>query len=259
LARLHEAATKALPRGHCEASLRSCNRAYNMAMKRLLTLAAFVVFVALVSASAQRGGMRGSGGGHGVAVGHPSGGRSFSGMRGGPGAGPSFRGNGFGGGRFRTGGFHRCFGCRRGFGFPWHAGYGYGGYYSPYWWWDSSSSYNYDEEREQELQVANQMNALSIEEQNVREREDWLREREEQDSYARRPVREEEHSAPSPATVLVFHDQHQQEVRNYAIAGGTLWVLNDHIAAKKIQLSELDLAATTKANDERGVEFQIPQ
>lgn len=103
------------------------------------------------------------------------------------------------------------------------------------------------------------MNALSIQEQNLREREDWLREREEQDSYARRlPVREEEHSAPSPATVLVFRDQHQQEVRNYAIAGGTLWVFSEQ-AAKKVPLSELDLAATTKANNERGVEFQVPK
>lgn len=229
-------------------------------MKRLLALAAFVVFVALVLASAQRGGMRGSGGGHGVAMGHPSGGHAFSGRPGGRGVAPSFRGNGFGGARVHNGGFHRCFGCRRGFGFPWYSGYGYGyGAYYPFLWSDSSS-YNYDEEREQEIEVANQMNALSIQEQNLRERDDWLREREEQDSYARRlPVREEEHSAPLPATVLVFRDQHQQEVRNYAIAGGTLWVLNDHIAAKKIPLSELDLAATTQANDERGVEFQIPQ
>ena len=59
--------------------------------------------------------------------------------------------------------------------------------------------------------------------------------------------------------MLVFHDQHQQEVRNYAIAGGTLWVLNDHVAAKKIPLSELDLAATAKVNDERDVEFEVPR
>ena len=229
-------------------------------MKRLLTLAAFVVFVALVSASAQRGGMRASGGGHGVAVGHPSGGHSFSGMHAGQGARVSFRGNGFGGVRIRTRGFHHCFGCRRGFGFgyPGYGNWGWG-YYDPFLWGDSSS-YNNDEERDQEVQVANQMNALNIQEQNLREREDWLREREEQDSYARRqPVREEEHAAPSPATVLVFRDQRRQEVTNYAISGGTLWVLSDHIAAKKIPINELDLAATTKANDERGVEFQVPK
>ena len=234
-------------------------------MRRLLIFAAFLLSVSLVPVSAQRGGGGRGGGGRGVAAGHPSGGHSFGGAHSGFGTpgrfgGNGFRGNGFGGVRIRTSGFHHCFGCRRGFGFG-YAGYGnWGwGYYDPFLWGDSSS-YNNDEEREQEIQVANQMNALNIQKQNLREREDWLREREEQDSYARRqPVREEEHAAPSPATVLVFRDQRRQEVTNYAISGGTLWVLNDHIAAKKIPINELDLAATTKANDERGVEFQVPK
>jgi hypothetical protein len=230
-------------------------------MRRLLTIAAFVVFVALASASAQRGGMRPSGGGHGVAVGHPSGGHAFSGMRAGGmraglGVRPSFRRDGFRGERvrIRTRPFHNCFGCFGRFASPW-----WGSYY-PFGWWDSSSSYDYDQEREQETAVANQMNALSVQEQNLREREDWLRQREEQDSYARRsPAREDERAAPSPATVLVFRDQHRQEITNYVIAAGTLWVLSDHVVAKKVPLAELDLAATTKANDERGVEFQVPR
>jgi hypothetical protein len=235
-------------------------------MRRLLTIAAFVVFLALVPASAQRGGMRSSGGGRGVAVGRPSGGHAFGGMRSGgvrPGMGVrssfsrgGFRGDGFGRVRIRirTRPFHHCFGCFFSFGSPW---WGWG---NSFGWWDSSSSYNYDQGREQETALANQMNALSIQEQNLREREDRLRERDAQDSYARRPqAREEEHAASSPATVLVFRDQHQQEIRNYAIADGTLWVLSDHVVAKKVPLAELDLAATTKANDERGVEFQVPR
>ncbi len=68
-----------------------------------------------------------------------------------------------------------------------------------------------------------------------------------------RPKAEEE-----PATALVFRDQHVEEVRNYAIAGGTLWVLNEQ-AAKKIPLADLDLVATAKVNDERGVDFQVPK
>jgi hypothetical protein len=64
---------------------------------------------------------------------------------------------------------------------------------------------------------------------------------------------------PGPATALVFRDQHVEEVRNYAIAGGTLWVLNDHQTGKKIPLAQLDLAATAKMNDDRGVDFQVPQ
>jgi hypothetical protein len=68
-----------------------------------------------------------------------------------------------------------------------------------------------------------------------------------------RPKEEQE-----PATALVFRDQHVEEVRNYAIAGGTLWVLNEQ-AAKKIPLAQLDLPATIKVNDDRGVDFQVPK
>jgi len=61
-----------------------------------------------------------------------------------------------------------------------------------------------------------------------------------------------------PETALVFQDRHVEEVRNYAISGGTLWVLNDQ-AAKKIPLAKLDLPATVKMNDDRGVDFEIPK
>jgi hypothetical protein len=232
-------------------------------MHRALTIAAFVILVSLVSASAQRGGMRASGGGRGVAVGHASGGHAFGGMHAAPHITPhgmgthpsaSFRRNGFGGGRIRGRGFHHCFGCRRSFGNPWFAGFGYAGYYDPYWWWDSSSSYNYDEDQERELALANEMNSVNLEEQRLREQEDRDR-----DLYARRSQpREEERSAVVPATALVFRDQHVEEVRNYAIAGGTLWVLNES-SAKKIPLAQLDLAATVKMNDDRGVDFQVPR
>ncbi len=69
-----------------------------------------------------------------------------------------------------------------------------------------------------------------------------------------RPKADEE-----PATALVFRDKHVEEVRNYAIAGGTLWVLNDHQTGKKIPLADLDLGATAKMNDDRGLEFQVPK
>jgi hypothetical protein len=61
-----------------------------------------------------------------------------------------------------------------------------------------------------------------------------------------------------PATALVFRDQHVMEVRNYAISGGTLWVLGEQ-QAKKIPLAQLDLDATAKMNDDRGVDFQLPK
>jgi hypothetical protein len=61
-----------------------------------------------------------------------------------------------------------------------------------------------------------------------------------------------------PETALVFRDKHVEEVRNYAISGGTLWVFNQNIA-KKIALTQLDLDATAKMNDDRGVDFQVPE
>jgi hypothetical protein len=60
-----------------------------------------------------------------------------------------------------------------------------------------------------------------------------------------------------PETALVFRDKHVEQVRNYAISGGTLWVLNES-AAKKIPLTQLDIDATVKMNDDRGVDFQVP-
>lgn len=60
-----------------------------------------------------------------------------------------------------------------------------------------------------------------------------------------------------PETALVFRDKHVEQVRNYAISGGTLWVLTDQ-AAKRIPLTQLDIDATVKMNDDRGVDFQVP-
>ncbi len=60
-----------------------------------------------------------------------------------------------------------------------------------------------------------------------------------------------------PVTVLVFKDGHKAEVQNYAIVGDTLFEFSDN-RTHKIQLADLDLTATQKANDDRGVDFQLP-
>ncbi len=59
-------------------------------------------------------------------------------------------------------------------------------------------------------------------------------------------------------TQLVFRDKHTEDVQNYAIVGQTFWVL-DPQRARSIPLSELDIPATKKANDDRGVDFQLPE
>ncbi len=198
---------------------------------------------------------------HGGFSGH-SGGQALGGAHSGSGfaARPSARGafhpplssRGFshsGGLRLRTYGLRsNCYvyGCRGGYGYPY-----LGGGVDPYWWSDSGSSY--DPGQQYETGLANEMNAQSLEEQRMRQQGD-------QDLYAKSappPPHEEEVTEPAPATVLVFRDEHKQEIHNYAIVGQTLWNFNPQ-HTQKIPLSDLDLPATTKENDERGVDFHVP-
>lgn len=75
-----------------------------------------------------------------------------------------------------------------------------------------------------------------------------------------------EASAPQPApepleivsTMLIYRDGHKREVRNYAIVGETLYEIGG-LTAHKIPLAELDLEATRRENDERGVQFSMPE
>jgi len=63
---------------------------------------------------------------------------------------------------------------------------------------------------------------------------------------------------PLPATVLIFKDGRSVEVGNYAIQGATLFDLTPG-HRRKIAINDLDLEATRRQNDERGVSFQLPQ
>jgi hypothetical protein len=63
---------------------------------------------------------------------------------------------------------------------------------------------------------------------------------------------------PQVPTVLVFKDGRNVEVGNYAIVGTTLFDLTPG-HPRRIALADLDLDATRKQNDDRGVVFQIPQ
>jgi hypothetical protein len=64
-------------------------------------------------------------------------------------------------------------------------------------------------------------------------------------------------ASDQPQTVLVFKDGHQVEVANYAIVGTTLFDLTSG-HRQKIALADLDLTATAKQNDDRGIDFQLP-
>jgi hypothetical protein len=67
---------------------------------------------------------------------------------------------------------------------------------------------------------------------------------------------EQPETAPLEPTVLIFRDGRQQEVTNYAIMGQTVYVFDKR--TQKIALADLDVAATVKANDDRGIDFKVP-
>lgn len=61
---------------------------------------------------------------------------------------------------------------------------------------------------------------------------------------------------PGDPTVLVFRNGHHEQVNSYAIMGDSLYVFDE--GRKKIALADIDIPATIKVNDNRGVEFRMP-
>jgi hypothetical protein len=144
------------------------------------------------------------------------------------------------------------FRSRLGYGYSW---YGYGGY--PIYGWDSGDYTGNDAavaQLQAELADQQNLNAQLAEELRRQQADRIAAESSALPRPAARPVAER----PIPATILVFRDGRRQEVRNYAIAGNTLLDLETN-HTRKIQLSELDIPASIRANDERGVEFSVPQ
>ena len=65
-----------------------------------------------------------------------------------------------------------------------------------------------------------------------------------------------------PPAVLVFRDGRREEVSDYTIMNGTMYSKADYWTSgswtKKIQIADLDVPATVKINQERGVKFVLP-
>jgi hypothetical protein len=233
-------------------------------MRRWLSIATFSLILLALPVWAQRRGGSGGGGAHfasrgGSAV-HSSGMHSSGVLSSGGRSSGSFRGGSFSrrsGVRIRTG--NPYYNYRGFYGRGYSSYYPYAGYYpyGYYGWYDNSLAYNTDNEDQDSYAGASYPapypendSGLQRDVQALNGKIDRLQ----ADVEARnRPKTDLE-----PATALVFRDQHIEEVRNYAIAGETLWILNDK-AAKKIPLAQLDLAATVKMNDDRGVDFQVPR
>lgn len=239
-------------------------------MRRLPIFAASLLLAASIPLCAQHGGGHGgSGGSHG---GFSGGGHaSFGGSHGSAGgfAGHSAGRPGISGSHFVAGSRSfagnrsrgvriRSYGLRNGRDYGYGYGYPYYGYYAgidPYWWWDT---YSGDQDDAQQREEAAEMNAQNLEEQQALRQQD-------QDAYARpmprpRPAPAQagqQQAANEPATVLVYRDEHQREIQNYAIVDGLLWSFTPQ-RTEKIPLAVLDIPATIKANEDRGVEFHLP-
>lgn len=223
-------------------------------MRRWLPIAAFSLILMTLPLWAQRGGGGSHGGGaHFASRGGSSVHSSFSGAVGGRNFG---RTSGI---HIRTGNpshNHRGFDGRRHYPFY----YPYAGYYPYgfYGWYDDPLAYDDSGEDDQDAYASYQApsyptpysenSGLQRNVQSLNGKVDRLQ----------AEVQARNQPEAEPETALVFRDQHVEEVRNYAISGGALWVLNAQ-ASKKIPLVNLDIEATVKMNEDRGVDFQVPE
>jgi len=138
---------------------------------------------------------------------------------------------------------------------PLYSWYGYG--YSSWDYDDAEYDARFGNNNNYDYQTASEINRLSKEVEQLREERD----------YAQAPAQPVPAPAPQPMTqakaqedlpvVVVFLDKHIREVKNYAVANEMLVVLDGN-KRTKFPLVDIDLAATMKLNDERGVDFQIP-
>lgn len=252
-------------------------------MRRLIITILAAFLVALPGQAQMRGGFHSGGfrggsfhggfGGRGVVVGHAPFGGSVH-ISGGVVFGHNprvgiFFGPRFFGPRFHNRVFFGTFFPRHHFGFwPfWSGGFGYYGYPGVYPYYPYSYPYPYPDTYDAYYSSAydnrglqNDVANLRAEVRSLQDQQDQLlaeraRERAQQSAAAPPPSAAE---VPHPPTILVFRDGKRMEVQNYAIIGQSLWVLSEQ-RSRKIPLSDLDLDATVRLNEQRGIEFPVPE
>jgi hypothetical protein len=71
-----------------------------------------------------------------------------------------------------------------------------------------------------------------------------------------------EPAAKLPSAVIVFRDGHREEVERYMIQGDVFYTGANYWTTgswtRKIQMADLDIPATLKANEDRGTKFNLP-
>jgi hypothetical protein len=141
---------------------------------------------------------------------------------------------------------------------PW-GGY----YYAPYVDYNAQAQADYEAQQEaaramqeqtedQIRQQALQKTIDDLKDYNDRRDRELEQERLQRESAAPQPP-----APPDPAIILVFKDGHRTEIYNYAIMGETFYDLSGG-RSRKIPLAEIDLGATTKVNNDNGVDFRLP-
>ncbi len=262
-------------------------------MRRWLFITALGAALLAIPVLAQRGGRGGMsmGGGRG---GFSSGGGSFAPHGSGFGHGSSYGGTpqagaywgggsrGWNGGAWNGSGWN-SWGWRGSYPYrypyrPWGYrswAYGYGGWGWPWWgwygglgWYDSSYAYG-SYPATYAVQTYPSYVYVSPDNSNYYEQNSQAQQQEidrlNNEMAALRAQRESQKSAQQPQpkaqihaeTVLIYRDGHAEGVVNYAIVGNTIWVFNE-TRARKISLSDLDLPATKRDNEDRGIDFVLP-
>jgi hypothetical protein len=242
-------------------------------MRRWIFMAALATALFATPLWAQRGGHGGmAGGGHGGGfAGHGSGYVAH----GGGGYVGAAHGGAYWGGGYHGGYWHGYPGHYPHYPgrYPWwgYRGYGYGWYGYPWfslgWYWGggySDAYYAYpatsypvyvspyaDDNTSVDYKQQKEIDQLNDEVARLRA--------EQQSGAAAKPAPQPPPKAQvNSETVLVFRDRHSEEIENYAVVGKTLWVFTEQ-RARKIPITELNVPATTKANEARGIDFRLPQ
>ena len=83
------------------------------------------------------------------------------------------------------------------------------------------------------------------------------------DRYVRRGSEQPQAQAPAkpqpppPPTIIVLRNGQELELTDYAVTGDILYDLSNG-RTKKISLAQVDVPATIKLNEDRGIEFSLP-
>lgn len=164
------------------------------------------------------------------------------------------RRGGYGGGH-RNGGWHHPRRQRFFFGGSYFNPYYYPGYNFPIYWGPPLDDEPSAPPEEQEAPPPPAENDQAMEQiQNLTDEVGELKDQASARNWQSFAQTAQAKAQPPISTILVFHDGHQMEVQNYAVAGNVVWVFGEQ-TARKFSLSDLDLDVTEKLNADRGVEF----